>query len=219
MIPDDSPWGHDTSLLRRLSREIAAQCLRMILGATIIGLLHHYDLFLAFLLGFAALKSWIDPLRNGQQLRHGMVFLVGTLLTVASGSLLAENWGIANGYWYYHDLPDGRTYPYWLPFAWALAFGVLYRVEERVIHACKITRISNKLMIALFVAMIIPAWGEMVVINLGVWTYTWGWQLFGVPALAVLLLIVLHLGVFLTVALGCKLLKIEHPIFAPNQSN
>ena len=55
--------------------------------------------------------------------------------------------------------------------------------------------------------------GEIITINLGVWTYTLPLQLFGVPLLAIFLLILFHTTIFLFFTYLCKKLNIYNPVF------
>jgi hypothetical protein len=138
------------------------------------------------------------------------ILLLGMLLT-GMGGIMAEQWGVSNQYWEYHKV--ARELPLWLPFAWALAFYFLYRVEVGLIENIKQKTLQNKLFIAIVLSLIIPAVGEMITINLGVWTYYWQYQILGVPLLAFACLLGFHMLVYLILHLLCKTLKINDLVF------
>lgn len=141
------------------------------------------------------------------------VVYLGMAITTVLG-VAAELLGIYFGFWEYHDLSGNRTFPYWLPLMWGLSFLFLFRIESRLIRLIKITHFSQKLFITAIVAFTLPTIGEIVAINLGVWTYyDMGPQLLGVPYLAMLLLMILHTGIFTFLTYVCKIKKIEAPIF------
>ena len=69
-------------------------------------------------------------------------------------------------------------------------------------------------LLALLIAMVFPTLGEIVVINLGAWTYHWPLQLLGVPLLAIVLLMIFHTGVNFLLLVICKRLKINNVVFS-----
>lgn len=167
-----------------------------------IGLLHDWDMLVAVLL--LALVAWRFYILFEQEgTKHTLAMAVAFVATALAGTGV-EVWGIHYGHWEYHDLSDGRHFPYWLPLAWGAAFLFLYRIEKRLMRDLDIRTPQAKLILIIAVATIYPTWGEIVAINLGVWTYTWGWQLLGVPLLAVGLLVVLHTSMFF---LSCLLFR------------
>ena len=165
-----------------------------------IGLLHDRDLLVAVLL--LALVAWYFYLSFRHEGANHSLFMMVAFVVAALIGAGAEVWGIHHGHWQYHDLSDGRHFPYWLPMAWGAAFLFLYRIEKRLVNVLDIRTPQAKLILIMTVAAIFPTWGEIVAINLGVWTYTWGWQLLGVPLLAIGLLVLLHTTIFY----GCSVL-------------
>jgi hypothetical protein len=132
------------------------------------------------------------------------------LLTGLAG-MIGENWGVTNAYWEYHKV--SRELPLWLPFAWMLAFYFLYSIESRLIPCLKFKTIKNKLILAFWLSLLVPAFGEIITINLGVWTYYWPYQLFGVPIYAFMCLVIVHMIVYGILAFICKKQKINDIVF------
>ena len=180
--------------------------------AVALGIFHRYDAAIAaVLVVYLAWKAWTTYLRNPS--RHRVIVLVfGALLTGTLG-ILAEIWGIHNGHWSYHDLPNGQTFARWLPMAWMMGFIALYRVEESLILRLELTSRKSKLLLVALISMLLPVLGEAIAINLGVWTYAWGYQLFGVPLLAIVLLVVGHLLVYMTLMHICRRYRINDTVF------
>ena len=177
-----------------------------------IGLFRSQDTFVALMLFFVSAAVLFSAyLSMGLQKRFA-VFAGGMIVAGVLG-VTVEIWGTANGYWIYHDLPDGRHLPRWLPFAWALAFAFIYVVERFSIRYLQLNTTRAKVILALLLAAVLPTWGEMVAINAGVWHYTWPAQIFGVPLLAILLLVIFHMGVNTLLSGICRRYHIEDPVF------
>jgi hypothetical protein len=184
---------------------------KLILAGIVIGLLHRFDLFVAGILFVHLIRKVIPIIRkNGTK---NYVLLSGMILTGIFG-VMAEKWGIWNGYWEYHDLSNERTFPYWLPFAWMLSFYFIYDLEQKLLKVVQIKHLLNKIILALIIAAIFPALGEMITIALGVWTYYWPWQLFGVPVYAIIALVILHLFVQILLVFYCKKYKVSDPVYS-----
>lgn len=133
------------------------------------------------------------------------------MLLTGFGGIIGEIWGVSNGYWEYHEITGAL--PYWLPFAWMLAFDYLYKVERSLIPFLKHTSQRNKILLAILLSLILRAFGEMITIYLGVWTYYWPYQIFGVPLYAFACLIFVHMLVYLIMNTICKRYKIEDVVF------
>lgn len=138
------------------------------------------------------------------------ILLIGMIVTGLAG-MIGENWGVSNSYWEYHKV--SRELPLWLPFAWILAFYFLYSIESRLIPYLKYKTIKNKLMIAFWLSLLLPAFGEIITINLGVWTYYWPYQVFGVPLYAFMCLVFVHMIVYGILAFICKKKNINDVVF------
>ena len=188
--------------------EILKTFIKLCIAGLLIGLLKSYDLFIALILLIKIIhvvyKNVIIPkIKN-------WILLYGMSLTGLAG-MIGENWGVSNAYWEYHKV--SRELPLWLPFAWMLAFYFLYSIESRLIPYLKYKTIKNKLIIAFWLSLLVPAFGEIITINLGVWTYYWPYQLFGVPLYAFMCLVFVHMIVYGILAFICKNQKINDIVF------
>ena len=190
-------------------KEIAKALAKLTIAGVLIGVLKEYDLILAILLFAKILHVFYVNIYKAAT--KNWILLIGMLITGAGG-ILAEHWGVSNGYWEYHDV--SRDLPLWLPFAWALAFYFLYRIEVGLIQNIQQKTIQNKLIIALLLSLIIPAVGEMITINLGVWTYYWPYQILGVPLLAFGCLVAFHMFVYILLYGICKKYQIKDIVFS-----
>jgi hypothetical protein len=188
--------------------EILKALIKLGIAGVLIGWLKSYDWLVALiLLAKIAHVMYVNIIKTEHK---NWMLLIGMLLSGAGG-ISAEHWGVSNGYWEYHAVP--RDLPLWLPFAWMLAFYFLYRVERGLIEHIEHKTLTNKLIIAFWLSLIIPAVGEMITINLGVWTYAWGYQILGVPLLAFLCLVAFHMIIYLILAMICLRYRIKDPVF------
>jgi len=188
--------------------EILKALVKLTIAGFLIGFLKQYDLILAILL---VLKIMHVIYKNiVKSTAKNWILLIGMLLT-GFGGILGEFWGVSNQYWEYHEV--SRDLPLWLPFAWMLAFYFLYRIESGLIPYLKNKNIKNKLIIAFWLSLIIPAFGEIITINLGVWTYYWPYQIFGVPIYAFACLVFVHMLVYIILSSICKKWKINDIVF------
>ena len=188
--------------------EILKTFIKLCIAGLLIGLLKSYDLFIALILLIKIIhvvykNVIISKIKN-------WILLYGMSLTGLAG-MIGENWGVSNAYWEYHKV--SRELPLWLPFAWMLAFYFLYSIESRLIPYLKYKTIKNKLIIAFWLSLLVPAFGEIITINLGVWTYYWPYQLFGVPLYAFMCLVFVHMIVYGILAFICKNQKINDIVF------
>lgn len=177
-----------------------------------IGLFRSQDTYVALTLSLFATAIVFCAFLSMGPSKQFALFTAGLILAGILG-FAAEIWGTTNGFWVYHDLPDGRHLPHWLPFAWGLAFAFIYVVERLTIRLLQLKTIGLKLALAIFLAALLPTWGEMVAINAGVWSYTWPLQIFGVPLLAILLLVIFHTGVNTFLSVICRRFHIVDPVF------
>ena len=188
--------------------EILKAFIKLCIAGLLIGLLKSYDLIIALILLIKIIhvvykNVIISKIKN-------WILLYGMSLTGLAG-MIGENWGVSNAYWEYHKV--SRELPLWLPFAWMLAFYFLYSIESRLIPYLKYKTIKNKLIIAFWLSLLVPAFGEIITINLGVWTYYWPYQLFGVPLYAFMCLVFVHMIVYGILAFICKNQKINDVVF------
>ena len=186
--------------------------LSLLIIGFVIGKFHENDTFLLFFLILIFFYRFYKEVKINPYKYKTTILLLGTLLSAILG-VIAEVWGIENGYWLYHDLSQNRQFPHWLPLAWGLTFMFFCRLEEIILREIKINTFKNKLLLVVFLSAVLPTFGEIITINLGVWTYTWPLQIFGVPLLAIILLVVFHTSIFLLFTYYCKKLNIYNPIF------
>ncbi len=188
--------------------EILKAVIKLCIAGLLIGLLKSHDLIIALILLIKIIhvvykNVIISKIKN-------WILLYGMSLTGLAG-MIGENWGVSNAYWEYHKV--SRELPLWLPFAWMLAFYFLYSIESRLIPYLKYKTIKNKLIIAFWLSLLVPAFGEIITINLGVWTYYWPYQVFGVPLYAFMCLVFVHMIVYGILAFICKKKKINDVVF------
>ena len=134
------------------------------------------------------------------------------MLTTGSLGILSEIWGVHNHYWAYHDV--NHHLPAWLPFAWMLAFSFIYKTEKELFLAMQSPSFTQKAIITALLALFFPAFGEVITINMGVWTYYWPYQFLGVPLYALLCLVLLHLSINYLLYIICKKNKINDIVFS-----
>lgn len=183
--------------------------IKLIIAGILIGVLKKYDAIIAGILILKIThniyKEIIQPKTN-----KNWLLLAGMLLT-GFGGIVGETWGVKNGYWEYHEVT--RELPLWLPFAWMLAFHYLYKLERNLIPLLRNQSQKNKIILAIILALILPAFGEVITIYLGVWTYYWPYQLFGVPLYAFICLVFVHMLVYTILHFVCKKYQIKDVVF------
>tara|TARA_B110000902_G_scaffold246520_1_gene301698 strand:+ start:625 stop:1227 length:603 start_codon:yes stop_codon:yes gene_type:complete len=189
--------------------EIIKALLKLIIAGILIGVLKEHDALIA---GILILKIIHNIYKEIIQLKtnKNWLLLIGMLLT-GFGGILGETWGVTNGYWEYHEVE--RELPLWLPFAWMLAFHYLYKLERNLIPLLSNKTQKNKILLAIVLALILPAFGEVITIYLGVWTYYWPFQILGVPLYAFICLVFVHMLVYTVLHFICKKYKINDIVF------
>lgn len=194
---------------KQFSIEILKAFIKLIIAGILIGVLKEYDAVIAGILLLKVIhniyKEVIRPKTN-----KNWLLIVGMLLT-GFGGIVGETWGVSNGYWEYHKVT--RELPLWLPFAWMLAFHYLYKLERNLIPFLKFQTTKNKILLAVILAVILPAFGEVITIYLGVWTYYWPYQILGVPLYAFICLVFVHMLVYAILHFICKKFKIEDIVY------
>jgi len=179
------------------------------IAGIVISVLHHLDLIVFFIL--AAFTALIYLRRRKS--KNFKIYCFGFLIS-AIGGIIAENWGIQSGLWTYHDLSNGREFPYWLPLAWGLAFSFLYSFEQYYIKTLKLKSLKSKITLTLIVSALLPTVGEIVTVQLGVWTYHSGFKIVGIPLYAIGLLCAFHTATFLLLFTVNLYWKIPDPVFS-----
>ena len=188
--------------------EILKAIIKLCIAGFLIGFLKSYDAIIAIILFLKILHVIYKNIIIAKT--KNWILLIGMIVT-GFGGMVGENWGVSNNYWEYHEV--SRKLPLWLPFAWMLALYFLYSIESRLIAFLTNKTISNKLIIAFWLSLLVPAFGEVITINLGVWTYYWPYQIFGVPLYAFICLVFVHMLVYGILSFICKKWKINDIVF------
>lgn len=181
----------------------------LVLAGIVISLMHQWDILVMLILLMCAVFIFVRKRKS----KSAKIYLAGFLIS-AIGGILAENWGIQSGLWTYHDLPNGREFPYWLPFAWGLAFLYLYSFEAQFVKGLRLKTVQSKISLTILVAAILPTVGEIVTVQMGVWTYQGKFKILGIPLYAVALLMLFHTGTFLVLYMLNQRWKIQDGVFA-----
>jgi hypothetical protein len=189
--------------------EILKAIIKLCIAGFLIGFLKSYDAIIAIILFLKILHIIYKNIIIAST--KNWILLIGMIVT-GFGGIVGENWGVSNNYWEYHEV--SKELPLWLPFAWMLAFYFLYSIESKLIAFLKNKTINNKLIIAFWLSLLVPAFGEVITINLGVWTYYWPYQIFGVPLYAFICLVFVHMLVYGILSFICKKWKINDIVFS-----
>ncbi len=189
-------------------KEILKAIIKLCIAGFLIGFLKTYDAIIAIILFLKILHVIYKNIITAET--KIWILLIGMIIT-CFGGMVGENWGVSNYYWEYHKVSN--KLPLWLPFAWMLAFYFLYSTELKLISFLKNKTIANKVIIAFWLSLIMPAMGEIITINLGVWTYYWPCQIFGVPLYAIICLVLIHMLIYTILSFICKKWKISDPVF------
>lgn len=189
--------------------EVLKALAKLIIAGVFIGVLKKYDAIIAVILLLKILHNSYTEIIKPKTNKNWLL-LIGMLLT-GFGGIVGETWGVTNGYWEYHEV--ARELPLWLPFAWMLAFHYLYKLERNLIPLLTNQSQKNKIILAIILALILPAFGEVITIYLGVWTYYWPYQILGVPLYAFICLVFVHMLVYTILHLVCKKYKINDLVF------
>lgn len=194
---------------KKFIKEVLKSLTKLIIAGVLIGVLKKYDELIACILILKIIHNiYIEIILPKKD--KNWVLIIGMLLT-GFGGIVGENWGVANGYWEYHKVT--KSIPLWVPFAWMLAFHFLYKLERNLIPLLEEQTQRNKILLAIILALILPAFGEVITIQLGVWTYYWPYQIFGVPLYAFLCLLFVHMLVYIILHFICKRYKINDIVY------
>lgn len=171
--------------------------IKLSIAATIIGLLKNFQFLLMIILLIRTIYN-IHRVKNKDRDTNFRLYIIGVVLTTTVG-ISAELWGTYYHFWDYHNLNDKQLIPLWLPCAWACVYHFLYETEKLISLTYQLSK-RQHLYTLLIVSLIIPTYGEIIAINLNVWTYNWPYQFLGVPVYAMLLLMMLHTSIFMTLS-------------------
>lgn len=189
--------------------ETAKALVKLIIAGILIGVLKQYDAIIAGLLILKIIHNIYKEIIQPKNHKNWLL-LIGMLLT-GFGGIIGETWGVTKGYWEYHKVI--RQLPLWLPFAWMLAFHYLYKLERNLIPLLTHKTQKNKVVLAIILALLLPAFGEVITIYLGVWTYYWPYQILGIPIYAFVCLVFVHMFVYTILHFVCKKYKIDDVVF------
>lgn len=179
------------------------------IAGVVISVLHSQDLIVMLILAAFTGLIYLRKKKSGDSRLYFLGFLIS-----AFGGVLAENWGIQSGLWTYHDLSDGREFPYWLPLAWGLAFSFLYSFEVYYVKSLKLKSLKSKIILTVLASTLLPTVGEIVTVQLGVWTYHSEFKIFGIPYYAIGLLGLFHTATFLVLYWINLYWKTKDPVFS-----
>jgi len=181
------------------------------IAGIVISVLHSQDLVVLLILAFFTGLIYLRKRKS----KNFKIYFLGFFIS-AIGGILAENWGIQSGLWTYHNLSDGREFPYWLPLAWGLAFSFLYSFEDYYIKTLKLKSLKSKITLTLLSSILLPTVGEIVTVQLGVWTYHSELKIAGIPLYAMALLGLFHTATFLFLYTANLYWKTQDPVFSAN---
>lgn len=195
---------------KKLLISIAKATAKITIAGFIIGIFHEYVISIAILLFLKVVHSIYDlGFKNGQR---NWIVPIGMFVTGVIG-LVSEDILVDMGFWEYHDI--SQKLPYWLFFAWMLAFSFIYKLEKELFNNLKNNSLVDKIIITFLIALIFPAFGEVITIYLGVWTYYLPYKILGVPLFAFACLISVHMSVNAVLYSICKSKNIADPVFNP----
>mgnify|MGYP006073125121 CR=1 FL=1 len=194
---------------KQFFKEILKAVIKLIIAGVLIGVLKEHDGIIAVFFVLKIIHNIYNEIIKPRENKNWLL-LIGMLLT-GFGGVVGEIWGVASGYWEYHEVT--RALPMWLPFAWMLAFHYLYKLERNLIPLLENQTQKNKIILAIILALILPAFGEVITIYLGVWTYSWPYQILGVPLYAFICLVFVHMLVYSILHSVCNKYKIKDVVF------
>ncbi len=178
-----------------------------------IALFKSYHQFVGLFLAVWLLSYFVRVIRQPANYKGYKLFSMFAVLFTLFFGLTVEIWGTENGYWKYLGIEDHISIPYWVPFAWGFSYKVMYKIERIILDTWEMSLAKKVLYVLVLPSLIVPVWGEIVVINLGVWLYNWPYQFFGVPILAAFLLVLFHVGVNTVMYLVCRYFKLPDPVY------
>ena len=92
-------------------KEIYETLAKLTIAGVFIGLFKSYDVWVAVVLLLKILNVLYTTVVTSPS--KNWMLLIGMILSGAAG-VIAEHWGVQNGYWEYHEV--AQTLPQWLPF-------------------------------------------------------------------------------------------------------
>lgn len=199
--------------LKKTGLEFALLLFLLLLMASIISYFKSYHYYLGVLLLVLILIYLILSYKKvGINKSVFWLSAFGIFFTSITG-FIVEKWGTYNGFWIYLGIPKNIEIPFWVPFAWGLAYKVLYRAERILIQYFS-SPIKKWIFCVMLPASVIPVIGEVFVIYFGTWKYTWQPQYLGMPLIAIVLLCLFHLSIVITMCKICQKFSIYDPVYS-----
>lgn len=181
-------------------------------ASSLISYFKYYHYYIGSFFIFLILLSIYRNYKNKELDRAVFKLTIFGILFTGILGLIVEIWGTSFGHWTYLGVPENTPIPFWVPFAWGLAYKSLYRVEKSLLPYFD-TPAKKWFYAVILPAMILPTIGEIFVINFGTWVYHWHPQYLGMPPLAIFLLVVFHVGIFLAMCKICQIYSIKDPVY------
>ncbi len=197
-------------LFKTIFPVIISYTLKIILAGLIIGLLYRREnllvIILALVLVYKIYKLTKDKSTNIRLLIPGML-LTGFL------GVVIEYFGTKLNYWEYHHI-SGQL-PRYLLIVWMFAFMFMYNIEKKIFLSIEnITPLKRKVII-LFIVIVFPTIGEIVCINLGVWTYYYPYIFLGVSPYTIFYIALVHIIINYFISIYLKKKNIKDIVLNP----
>ncbi|MFC1898247.1 hypothetical protein ACFLYJ_01620 [Candidatus Cloacimonadota bacterium] len=188
---------------------------QIVFAGFIIGIFHRNHFWVAAFLLISIIIYYIKSVyfQKTAKKKITLTFL-GMLISMLMGTA-AEYWGTSYGHWEYHDVASNIQIPFWVPLAWALAYKTIHKFETVIINNYNLNKLQKFLFIIITPAIILPVIGEIVVINLGTWSYSWQPQILGIPWQAAVLLGFFHSCMFYLMKIIYKKTEVDDPVYNP----
>lgn len=199
--------------LQKTALQITLVLTSLLIMASIISYFKTYHYYIGILLLLLITKYLFRSYKKVDLIKPVFWLSVFGMFFTAISGLIVEIWGTYNGYWIYLDIPENIEIPFWVPFAWGLAYKTLYKVELILLPHFTSQR-SKWIFCIMLPAVVFPVIGEIFVIYFGTWNYTWQPQYFGMPPLAIFLLCVFHVGIVVTMCKICQKFSIIDPVYS-----
>lgn len=198
-----------TNETKKIYKIFTSYLLKVILGGILIGLLYKQQELIAILLVLRIVFRVYTYKRQKIDLK---IPIIGMLITGALGTLI-EYFGTKYNYWEYHDIDT--QLPKYLFFVWMLAFIFMYNIERKVFVNLKKPSLSNKLIIIIGIVLVYPTLGEIITIQLGVWTYYFPYKFLGVSPHTIISIALVHLVINYILSIYCKKRNINDVVLNP----
>ena len=195
---------------KEIYKVITTYLIKVIIAGFAIGLLYKKQELVAIILGLRIIyrlyKYKVDKISL-------TVPIIGMLVTGTIGTII-EYYGTKYNHWEYHNI--STQLPKYLFFVWMLAFTFMYNIERKVYVNLKNPTKLNKLLIVAGVVILFPTVGEIICINLGVWTYYAPYMFLGVSPYSIGAIAFVHLAINYVLSIFLKKTNIKDVILNPS---